>query len=186
MDHKLHLNNQCAAKVKAICRNPHMQTHILPESWQTTLTWCDRTQENYFGPMQVIPVQAGNKLKEAKEKYTGIYVNTHTHQKAIDGARGVDLHTVMNNKLYPKEGRQAMHGRPHFCYGMQITPLGASWLWSPLSHCAWVVSAQAVGKRKAKLERRKDTNLLLWQSALLSGIILCCFVTMANPWHVLV
>lgn len=55
-----------------------MQTHILPESWQTTLTWCDRTQENYFGPVQVIPVQAGSKLKEAKEKYTGIYVNTHT------------------------------------------------------------------------------------------------------------
>lgn len=34
---------------------------------------------NYFGPVQVIPVQAGNKLKGAKEKYTGIYVNTHTH-----------------------------------------------------------------------------------------------------------
>lgn len=53
----------------------------------------------------------------------------------------------------------------------------------PLSHHAWLVSAQAeVGKRKAKFKRRKDTNL--WRySALLSGITLCCCVRTDSPWH---
>lgn len=88
MDHKLHLNNRCAAKVKAIFRNPHMQTHILPESWQRTLTWCDRTQENYFGPVQDITIQAGNKSKEAREKYTDIYVNAHTKKQSM-GTEGL-------------------------------------------------------------------------------------------------
>ena len=97
----------------------------------------------------------------------------------------IDLHTVMNNKLCPKEGRKAMDGWPHFCYGVQITSLHACGLWSPLSHCAWVVSARAVQKTKATAERRKDRNLLLRHSAVLSGIILQSFVRMANPQHML-
>lgn len=169
-----------------------MQTHIMPESWQTILTWCGRTQENDFGPVQDISVEPGNSLKEAKAKYRDTDVNAHTKRQRmrleeliyIQG--GTDLHTVMNNKLCPKEGRKAMDGWPQFCYGVQITPLHACGLWSPLSHCAWVVSAQAVGKRKATAERRKDRNILLRHSALLSGIILRCFVRMANPQHMLV
>lgn len=82
---------------------------------------------------------------------------------------------MLSNQFYPKKGR-----RPYmdsFSYGVSNTALPACCLWSLPSACAWLVSAQAeAGKGKAKLKRRKETNLLSKSNALLSGIPLCCCV----------
>lgn len=95
--------------------------------------------------------------------------------KAISGAGGIDL--VFSNQFHLKKGRRPyMDSFAFLLRGAKHSPPWLLALESPLSHHAWLVSAQAeVGKRKAKLKRRKDTNL--WRySALLSGITLCCCV----------
>lgn len=92
---------------------------------------------------------------------------------------------MFSNQFHSKKGRRpymdsfafplrgAKHSRP--CL-LALEP--------PFSHRASLVSAQAeVGKRTAKLKRRKDTNLLSRYSALLSGITLCCCVRTDSPWQ---
>lgn len=115
-------------------------------------------------------------------KNTQILRAMHT-PKAISGAGGIDLHTVFSNKFHPKEGRRPYMDSFASAVGCKAQPSMPAGFRAPLSHSAWVVSAQAVGKRMAKLERRKDTNLLLRYSAPLSGITSCCFVRTDNPWH---
>lgn len=110
VDHKLHLNKRCAAKVKAICRNPHMQTHTLAGSWQTTLTCCSRTRENDFCPVQDSTVEAGNSLKEAKAKYTDTDVNAHTKRQSMGLEGLIYIQWWIINYVPRREGRPWMDG----------------------------------------------------------------------------
>lgn len=131
-----------------ICKHTPRQTAGTQPSHTTTAP-----STIYFGPVQDITIRAGNKVKEAKEKYTQ-YLCQRMHQKVINGAGWTDLHTGMNNKLHPREGRPWMtgltsiwganHGPP--CL-LALQPPWLLWL---------VVSAQAAGKREGKLLERKE------------------------------
>lgn len=105
-----------------------------------------------------------------------------TTPKAIRGAGGIDL--VLNDQFYPKRGRRPYMDNFALPMGCQKLPSMSSGFGAHPQPLCQLVSAQAeVGKRKAKLKRRKDTNLLLGHSAPLSGITLCCCVRTDIPQH---
>lgn len=124
VDHKLHLNKQCAAKVTALCSNP-ISKHTSCQRGQSP-TGCNCTWENDPAPVQDRDGQTGNVLNEAKEKFTDTQGNAHTKS---DQWGWWDWFSVQQQIL--SEGRkEATHGQLCFCCGVQNTTLHVCWLWS--------------------------------------------------------